>query len=646
MVVYEATKDLFMQHVEEDLIAQKIYQVFQTKIGKTSQNEFKSWDHSLQYMYKVLNSTEIPDRAGIAIEYRLPATSKRVDFIITGIDAEDRESAVIIELKQWEKAFYVDGKKDIVRTYVGGREREVPHPSYQAWSYASVIMDYNETVQKELIALYPCAYMHNYHPNNDDPILDENLYPCIEDAPLFKSGDVIKLRDFIARYIKKADSNHIMYKIENGRIRPSKSLQDALVKMMQGNQEFVMIDSQKVVYETALVKARQAYKEGKKEVIIVEGGPGTGKSVLAINLLVQLTSEEMVCQYVSKNSAPRNVYKNKLQSGYRKKFIDNLFKGTGAYYEAKSNEIDVLIVDEAHRLNEKSGMFMNLGENQTKEIIETAKCSIFFIDEYQKVTASDVGKIEDIVYFAKKAGAHITRMELDSQFRCNGSDGYLAWLDDVLGIRETANDIGFEGDYLFEIVDDPNRLYELIAEKNAINNKARLVAGYCWEWIKEGKDNPSIHDINIPEFNFSMSWNLGSTSTWAIDQTSVNQVGCIHTCQGLEFDYVGVIIGEDLRYEDEKVITDFSKRATTDKSLNGIKGDCRKGNEYALNEADKIIRNTYRTLMSRGQKGCFVYCLDKNLTNYLRRRLKISMQYQVFTNEVLVVAESSEEYKV
>lgn len=642
MIVYQATKDLFMEHVEQDIIAQKIYEVFQNKIGRTNQNEYNSWDHSLQYMYKVLNSQEIPDKAGVAIEYRLPTTSKRVDFIITGEDYENKESAIIIELKQWQNATYVSGKNDIVKTYVGHRERELPHPSYQAWSYAVTIEDYNETVQEEYISLYPCAYMHNYVEKDNDSILNPNLYHSIEKAPVFKKGDALKLRSFISKYIKKADNGNILYKIENGKIRPSKSLQDALLKMLEGNQEFTMLDSQKVVYETSLVKALKAYKESKKEVIIVEGGPGTGKSVLGINLLVQLTNEGMVCQYVSKNSAPREVYKAKLQSNYKKKFIDNFFKGSGIYYDSDINEIDVLIVDEAHRLNEKSGIFKNKGENQTKEIIQAAKCSIFFIDEYQKVTASDSGSIEEIKRFSKQLGAEMTHMELDSQFRCNGSDGYLAWLDDVLGIRETANDIGFEGDYLFEVIDDPNELYEIIVEKNKVKNKARLVAGYCWEWIKQGKDNPDIHDINIPEFEFAMSWNLGNTSTWAIDEASINQVGCIHTCQGLEFDYVGVIIGKDLRYEGGKVITDFTKRASTDKSLNGIKGECRKGNLAALGEADKIIRNTYRTLMSRGQKGCYVFCEDKALGAFLKERIRACIQYRIFTKEKFTGVESNE----
>lgn len=493
--------------------------------------------------------------------------------------------------------------------------------------------------------MYPCSYLHNYIAEDTDPIVNESIYSCIKKAPLFKNGDVKKLRAFIQKYIQKTDQHRILYKIENGKIRPSKSLQDALLQMLQGNQEFVMIDSQKVVYETVLQQSRLAYETRKKQVIIVEGGPGTGKSVLAINLLVKLTSESMVCQYISKNSAPREVYKEKLQANYKKKYIDNLFKGSGAYVDCQQNDLDVLIVDEAHRLNKKSGIYKNIGENQTKEIIRAAKCAVFFIDEYQRVTASDVGSVAEIEYFAKEQNAQVIRMELDSQFRCNGSDGYLAWLDHILGIRETANDMGFEYDYTFEILDTPNELREIIFQKNHINNKARLVAGYCWEWIKTGKEKNYVHDIQLSEHNFSMSWNLGSTKTWAIDKNSVYEAGCIHTCQGLEFDYVGVIIGKDLIYRDGQVITDYTQRATTDKSLNGLKGSCKKGDADALKLANEIIRNTYRTLMTRGQKGCYVFCEDRALGAYLKEQIsKSSQKYEAFEDYFMAVAEEAIEY--
>lgn len=531
----------------------------------------------------------------------------------------------------------------MVETYLGGSKRPTTHPSYQAWSYSCLIEDFNEEVRNVPIHLQPCAYLHNYFIQENDPLLDEHYAEYIEKSPVFRKGEMEQLRQFIKKYIKYGDENGIIAKIENGRIKPSKSLQDSIAAMLQGNPEFVMIDDQKVVYEQILDYSASCIAENKKGVFIVIGGPGTGKSVLAINLLVQLIQDDYFAMYVTKNSAPRDVYATKLKGTMKKKSIDNLFKGSGSFHATDKNEFDVLIVDEAHRLNEKSGLFSNLGENQVKELMNSAKFSVFFIDEAQRVTLKDIGSVELIKRFADELGLQVYEGELASQFRCDGSNGYIAWLDDVLGIRETANNNDLGMDYDIQIVDSPNLLRNMIKEKNKVNNKARIVAGYCWEWISGEKNNRDVHDIVIEEYDFSISWNLGN-DIWAIAEASVDEAGCIHTCQGLEFEYVGVIIGDDLRYEDGIVITDYTKRAKTDQSVKGIKKWMKEEPEKAAVAVDAIIRNTYRTLMSRGQKGCFLYCTDEKLAEYLKQRLlKVYDERSEMKN--LLVAEKVEEYK-
>ena len=651
MIVYEATKQLFVEDVVQDRIEENIDKKFYEKMGyHTSKSERKAWNNSMQYMMKVLIDNNIPRNVGIAIEFKIPNTSKRVDFIITGKDGQLKNTAIIVELKQWTEVDMVESKDGIVQTFTGHALREVAHPSYQAWSYATTIEDYNETVQDKQIGLHPCAYLHNYLEVTPPTLLSDNYKYYLEKAPAFIKGDVEKLRNFINKYIQYGDDKETLYMIENGKIRPSKSLQDALSNMLNGNEEFIMIDDQKIVYETALDMARKSYEDGHKRVLIVKGGPGTGKSVLAINILVKLTNENMVCSYVTKNAVPRSVYATKLSGDFKKTRINNLFKGSGSFVESTENEFDALIVDEAHRLNAKSGMYQNLGENQIKEIIKASKFSIFFIDEYQKVTLKDIGSIEEIQKYITDANAESTIMELESQFRCNGSDGYIAWLDDVLDIRRTANSNGFDLDYDIKICDTPNEVRDLIFEKNKIKNKARLLAGYCWNWIVDGKNKSNVYDITIPEYNFAMSWNLENNQTWAIDSESINEIGCIHTAQGLEFDYVGVIIGDDLRYENNQIITDVSKRAKTDQSIKGLKTMSLKNPEKAKIIADEIIKNTYRTLMTRGQKGCYIYCTNKNLSNYLKIRLnqnnKIVYQFDVDENTTnIMVAEDNEKYK-
>ena len=623
MIVYEATKQEFCDSVLVGSITDEIYDVYKEKIGKSGKSQIRSWENSMEYMYKVLNDSEIPENCGVAIEFTIPTTSKRIDFILTGLNQFHDDSVVIIELKQWDSAEKVDGKDGVVRTFLGGGVRETTHPSYQVWSYASLIKNFNETVEDEDIGLFPCAYLHNYDFKSDDPLKDEIYKPYYDEAPLYGKRDVLKLREFIKRYVKYGDSSDILYRIDSGKIKPSKKLQDTLSSMLDGNKEFVMIDEQKIAYELALKMVRESYLDDRKRVLIVEGGPGTGKSVVAINLLVDIMADDMISLYVTKNSAPRNVFYEKLRGGkHSLSYLKNLFKGSGSFTQSQPNEFDAIIVDEAHRLNEKSGLFGNLGENQVKEIIHAAKFSVFFIDKHQKISLKDYGSIEAIQEFGDYFDAEVEHIKLESQFRCNGSDGYLSWLNDVLEIEETANFDGFDFDYDFRVVDSPSELKELIFKKNT-NNNARLLAGYCWNWIKEGKNDSDVHDIVIDDF--SMSWNLGNSDTWAIDENSVNEVGCIHTSQGLEFDYVGVIIGNDMRFDGEHIVTDFNQRAKTDKSLFGIKKLYKENPDEALKVADDIIKNTYRTLMTRGMKGCYVYCEDMLLQIYLKERLEMKI---------------------
>lgn len=656
MIVYEATKEIFINDVINNQIAGRIEQLYRLRVGQNvNPREKEAWKNSMMYMNNVLNDVSIPNNSGIAIEFKIPYTSKRIDFIITGRDKQGRNIAIIVELKQWTEAEIVEGQDGIVRTFTGGAMREVAHPSYQAWSYAAYIEDFNENVQRDNVKLLPCAYLHNYENVEPKTILSDKYKDYIEKAPVFISGDALKLREFIKKYVTEGDNKETLYLIENGKIKPSKSLQDCIAGMVKQNKEFILLDNQKVVYETAMEMAKKSNEDGKKRCLIVKGGPGTGKTVLAINLLSDLTNKpyEMVCHYVTKNAAPRAVFKAKLKGTEKISKIDNMFKGSGIYTEAKKDDVGVILADEAHRLNAKSGMFKNQGENQIKEIINAAKFSVFFIDETQRIDIYDIGSVAEIEKYLDEfgiVGEERKILELESQFRCNGSDGYLAWLDDVLEIRQTANNDGFDIDYDIQIMDNPNDVKDKIFELNKINNKARLLAGYCWNWIKEGKNDTKVHDIVIPKYNFEMSWNLGSSSTWAIDPESVNEVGCIHTSQGLEFDYAGVIIGKDLRYENGKIITDFTERASTDNSLKGIKKMYKENPEKALKLADEIIKNTYRTLMTRGQKGCYIYCEDKPLAEYLKSRINRcnGITYPIDNEEdkyTMMVAEEGEEYK-
>ncbi len=618
MIIYNKTKEDFSNDILTNNIGNIIANHILDKTGnKVSPNEIRSFENSLSFMERVVSDPTIPEDCGISIEYHLPQTSKRVDFIITGKDRH-RENVIIIELKQWQHAD-ITSKDGIVKTRFQFGESETSHPSYQAWSYAALLTSFNATVDEESIALYPCAYLHNYVP--DDNITNEFYSYYLKKAPIFLKPDAVKLREFIKKYIKQGDDSNIMFRIDNGKIKPTKSLADSLKSMIKGNKEFIMIDDQKVVYETALQLALQSHEQNKN-VLIVEGGPGTGKSVVAINLLVELNRRGKMSQYVTKTSAPRDVYFEKLKGQKRMTELKSLFVGSGTFINAPENVTNTLIIDEAHRLTEKTG-FLKRGDNQIKEILKSSLSSIFFIDEDQRVSVDDYGEIYVIEELAKELGITVHKQKLESQFRCNGSDGYLAWVDHILQIKETANydlsSLDYEFD--FKVFDEPKKLQAAIYEKNEINNKARLVAGYCWPW--NSKKDPNAYDFKEEEFGFNMRWNMTDYGgKWIIDPNSVSEIGCIHTAQGLEVDYVGVIIGNDLVIRDGELLVNPSERDNGDRTVFGWKSGIKNNPSYWKPLLKTIVKNTYRTLMTRGMKGCYVYCSDPETNRYFKNLMK------------------------
>jgi len=606
MIVYKANKTEFLHHSDFDDIENIVREKYMATTGRrVPQAELRSWKSSLADMAKVLRDPELPEDMGVAIELHIPQTSKRIDVMLTGMDEQGQKNAVVVELKQWEHAKASD-KDAIVTTFLGKGLREVVHPSYQAWSYASLLESFNVSVYEGGINIKPCAYLHNYE---RDGVLDSLHYQTyLQKAPLFLKGkeERERLQIFLKKFIKVGDANEILYELNNGKIRPSKALADSLKGLLKNKPEFVLIDDQKQVFESILSAAQTVTAERPK-VVIIEGGPGTGKTVLAINLLVRLTSLGLVGKYVSKNAAPRDVYQAKLTGTITKTKFAHMFSGSGSFIDIEPNSFDFLVVDEAHRLNEKSGLYSNLGEHQVNELIKASKCTVFFIDEDQRIALQDVGTLDTIIGFAKAKASDVEQYSLESQFRCGGSDGYLAWLDNTLGIRPTAN-FSLDCDiYDFKVFDSPDALHQAIEDKND-NNRARVVAGYCWPW--RSKKDSKAFDIVIGE-NYKRQWNRSQDgSLWIISAKSIDQVGCIHTCQGLEVDYIGVIIGSDFIVRGGNIQTDGFKRDAYDKTIRGFKKRIKNKDTTITQEVEFIIKNTYRTLMTRGMKGCYLYCTD------------------------------------
>ena len=615
MLAYLASKEQFLKDAPtiEDIVKAAVKKNLNLSVGNA---EYSAWRNSLgNAMSHAMNDPGIPDDAVVAVEYRLNGRKFRIDFIIAGFNRAGKESVLIIELKQWTEVNFSE-LEDHVKTFVGGGLRDERHPSYQAWSYASHLQQFNEYVYTNALEISACAYLHNCEA--PAVVNDVRYADKLAKAPVFIKGQLSDLQSLIKAKISQGTGIEMLRRVDASPIRPSKQLADAVGSMLKGNEEFVLLDEQKTVLEK-IVNASTKGMVDKKQVLIIKGGPGTGKSVISINALSRLSGLRMNARYITPNAAPRAVFESKLQETIDGVGLQDLFSGSGSYAGIKKDSFDVLIVDEAHRLKLR-GQWTKGGVNQIQEIIQAARTSVFFIDEAQKVTWKDIGEISAIEKFAVEAGAEIEHLELTSQFRCGGSDDYMVWLDNALGVRIETDSYFSPGKFDFKIVDSPTELHELVKEKNKINNKSRVVAGYCWEWVSRKDKNKS--DIKFPEFSFEADWNLTAHgSKWIIHEESVKEVGCIHTCQGLELDYVGVIIGPDLVVSNGELITDPAARAKSDKSLNGYKKALDIDPISAAEKADEIIRNTYRTLMTRGMKGCYVYFTDEATADYFKRLL-------------------------
>lgn len=617
MIVYNGTKQDFMADVASNAIADKILELVKKySLNAGQDREYNAWQNSMHFMSFVIGDSKIDDDVQIAIEYNIPLTSKRVDFIISGSDDYGKDNVVIVELKQWTSAELVDDSMHYsVRTLVAGDKRIVCHPSYQAYSYSRFIKNYAQSVTDQEIFLHPCAYLHNYKPDYKEALANPIYKEWYTEAPFFIKSEQKEFSDFIKKFVThKSSKGDIMYIIDHGRIKPTKALQDSLVSMVKGNREFILLDEQATCYDMCLRTMDQCLKDRKKRTIVIQGGPGTGKSVLAVNLLMEILKKGANVSYVTKNSAPRAAFLNILTHSDAKKSVDikHLFRSPFGLCHCESNDYDCLIVDEAHRLVKQ--MFQDWkGVNQVMECINASLLSIFMIDEDQAVTTKDIGSIAEIRKYCQELGSRLIMTEetkLISQFRCNGSDAYLQLLDKILQRTEETIDIHLdELNYDLRVFDSPSLLREALREKNQVDNKSRMVAGYCYDWnVKHGRGE---WDIEL-EDGFRAKWNLENDSIWAINPASFEEVGCIHTAQGLEFDYVGVLIGKDLCYDPatSRVVVNQKAISRDDKS-SGIR-------TAAPEDARRLILNTYKTLLSRGQKGCFVYCEDKELAKYIR----------------------------
>jgi uncharacterized protein len=622
MRLYSGSSKQFIEDSVRNQIAEKLSKAFFNYYRyNPSTGEKRSWVNSLSKMSGLLQNAELLDH-GIVLEFQLPQTSRRLDFLICGKNEFKRPNTVIVELKQWEECRHSEGEREVL-TFVGGAIREVLHPSAQVGGYEMFLRDTHTAFYGEdRIELEACSYLHNYHSFMGDVIFSDKFHSILTRNPVFTADDYDDFVDYLNIRLKNGEGLEVLKRVEESNYRPSKKLMDHVGSIIKNKKEYILLDEQLIVYDKVFSEVKKSFHTRDKSVIIVEGGPGTGKSVIALNLMADLLLQEYNAHYATGSKA----FTETLRS-----IIGNRgsvqFKYFNSYMDSDIDEVDVLICDEAHRLRKTSNNRFTpknkrTGKRQIEEIIDVARVPVFFIDDNQVVRPDEVGSVDHIKDYAEEKNCNIFQYKLDVQFRCSGSEGFINWINNTLNIERTANVMWNEKEeeFDFKIFDSPFELEKEIRIKVDEGFTGRLAAGFCWKWSQPDKDGNLINDVVIGEFQ--RPWNarhdarglskeIPKAQLWAHDPNGINQVGCIYTAQGFEFDYVGIIFGNDLRYDFEKQAWVAIPENLADNVVKRSKG-----------KLVDLLKNSYRVLLSRGMKGCYVYFIDKSTRDFIRSRIE------------------------
>lgn len=624
MRLYSGTVSEFVEDSAHNRIAEKLKDAFFTNFRFTpSPSEIASWRNSLRAMSLVAERAELRDN-GVLLEFQLPATSRRLDCMFTGRDRQNVANAVIVELKQWETATESDG--DHVLTFVGGAHRDVLHPSAQVGGYCRYLTDTHTAFDQvaDSISLAACSYLHNYTIQAGDPLLAPKFNTLIKEYPLYSAEDSKQLITDLNNRLGAGQGLPILDRIERSKYRPSRKLLEHVAKIIDGRPEYVLLDEQLIAFDRVMAAARNSKTSKRKSIVLVIGGPGTGKSVIALNLLAKLASEGLTSHYATGSKSFTETLREIV--GAR---AAALIKYFNSYTELEPEALDVIICDEAHRLRKTSSNRFTPASKRTNkaqitEIVDVARTSVFFIDDRQIVRPDEIGSAELIRTTAKQRDAIIHEVTLEAQFRCAGSDGFIQWVNNTLEIERTPSVIwNLNEPFEFKIFDSPQSLDGAIRDKLTASFKARLTAGFCWPWSDPIQGGQLVNDVRLP--GFERPWNakpdagrlaagIPKSSLWAYRAGGENQVGCIYTAQGFEFDYVGVIFGNDLVYR-PNVGWIGQKEHSHDSVVK------RSGENFA-----ELVKNTYRVLLTRGMKGCYVHFVDKDTENFFRSRTETFAQ--------------------
>jgi DUF2075 family protein len=588
---------------------------FQTK-RRASPAEIRSWDASLRVLADDLLQAGL-EKVEVLLEYQLPLSSKRIDVILAGRHPRrESPSYVVVELKQWTEAgMFEDDPELVVQPTYG--PRPILHPVAQVRAYGEYLLDFTSVLHGTTDVLAGVAYLHNAVGERTAELYN---YPQDELGQLFTGQARGAFLGFLRSRLAPADGSIYADRLLKSAIAPSKQLMQVAAEEIRLREQFVLLDEQRVAFDLVLHEVEKARRSDHKSVVIVSGGPGSGKSVIALSLLGELNRRGRSAIHATGSRSFTQTLRKVAGRGSRQ--VQSLFKYFNSFMDADKNGFDVLIADEAHRLRETSANRWTRAEHRTgkaqvDELIDAARVPVFLLDQNQVVRPGELGTVDDIEKAARQRGLDVHHVDLNAQFRCGGSEAYIDWVERLLGLRP-GGPIPWIGDPNFEVrvLESPSAMEAALQRKLDEHYGARMAAGYCWPWSDPRKDGSLVPDVHIG--NWARPWNLKGersvggappSALWASEPSGFGQVGCVYTAQGFEYDWNGVLMGPDLVWRTDRWVA--VRSASRDP-------DFRNRSRVTDEDFDLLVRNVYKVLLSRGMQGTLLFSTDRETQHLLR----------------------------
>lgn len=578
---------------------------------RAGSSEIRSWERSLPVLARDLLEAGL-DSVEVVLEHALPLSSKRLDVLLAGRHPTTRQpSYVVVELKQWSAATAWEQDPQLVLIEGYGHHPQV-HPVVQVRDYCQYLIDFTRWLHDQPEVVVGAAYLHNA--TSERAVSDLFDQPQDRQGRLFTGARRGDWLDFLREHLDSAVAGApYADQLLSSACAPSRQLLAVAADQVQRREQFVLLDQQRLAYDLVLHEVERSRAGDAKSVVLVTGGPGSGKSVIALSLLGELARRgRTVLHATGSRSFTQTLRK---VAGAKSSSTQRLFKYFNNFIDAERNGLDVLILDEAHRIRETSvdrftprGL-RNEGRRQVDELLAAARVPVFLLDEHQVVRPGELGSAADIEQHARAVGLTVHRVDLDAQFRCGGSALYVHWVLRLLGL-EPGGPVPWTGDEHFEVVAaaGPREVEQLLESKRTSGFGARLTAGYCWPWSDPTRDGRLLPDVRIGDW--SRPWNLKGeravggappASLWATDPGGFGQVGCVYTAQGFEYDWNGVIVGPDLVWRGSGWVA----RRELNKDP-----DFRNRSKVGDHEFDRLVRNVYKVLLTRGMVGTVITSVD------------------------------------